>query len=425
MPRPAGNVRLKSARLAAGFNSQQHLADALTKNARQLGIRGLSVGVRQVRRWESDSPPWPQPDCRRVLTHLLGQSMEALGFTPPWGSDSAPDPHDRRPLVSGGAAAIAIGVIPGRAGAVVSQPATVGVDFAAAVRSHRRLYWSVAPTKLHPAVIAHATLGCALLPETAESTRRVIAAALAETYLLAGRMEFFDLREPSMANDTLLLGLQAASEADDSLLGSAIIAHMAFVPGWLGDRNAALERMTAARTYARRALASAEFLAWLDAVEAECETMCGNTRTALNLIGHAEDMLRTGNEHASPEWLDWFSPARLAAFKGNTQMVAGHLPQARESLLTALDSLGPGEDKQRTVVYGDLAAVETAAGSPELACEYAGKALDQLAVTWYATAMDRVREVRRALAPHQNEGCVRDLDDRLYDWSTTLSVLTR
>jgi hypothetical protein len=424
VPRPTGNVRLKAARVAAGFNSQQDLADALTKNAKQLGIRGLSVGVRQVRRWESDNPPWPQPDCQRVLVHLLGQSMEALGFTPPWGSDGTQPHHARRTPSTGGVAALAPAVVPGRVVAA-SQPPTVGPDFEAVTRSHRRLYWSVAPIKLHPAVIAHATLGCALLPETTASTRRTVAAALAETYLLAGRIEFFDLREPSTANDTLLLALQAAGEADAPLLGSAIIAHMAFVPGWVGDRDAALERMTAARTYARRAPASAEFLAWLDAVEAECETRCGNTRTALNLIGHAEDTLETGNEHPSPEWLDWFSPARLAAFKGNTQMLAGHLPQARASLLGALDAMTPGEDKQRTVVYGDLAAVEAASGNPEQACAYAGRALDQLAITWYATGMDRIREVRRALAPHQHERCVRDLDDRLYDWTTTVSVLSR
>ncbi|MCH5671707.1 transcriptional regulator [Streptomyces gilvus] len=424
MPRPTGNVRLKAARVAAGYNSQQDLADALTKSAQQMGIRGLSVGARQVRRWESDNPPWPQPDCQRVLVHLLGQNMEALGFTPPWGTDGPKPDQTRRSLIAGGSVTLGLTVASGRALAV-SQPSTAGADFEAVTRSHRRLYWSVAPTKLHPAVVAHATLGCALLPETTGSTRLTIAAALAETYLLAGRIEFFDLREPSTASNTLLLALQAAGEADDSLLGAGVIAHMAFLPGWVGDREAALERMIAARTYARRAPASAEFLAWLDAVEAECETRCGNTRTALNLIGHAEDVLCSGNEHSSPEWMDWFSPARLAAFKGNTQLIAGHLPQARESLLGALEAMAPGEDKQRTVVYGDLAAVEAASGNPEQACEYAGQALDQLAVTWYATGMDRVREVRRALVPYQHERCVRDLDDRLYDWSTTLSVLSR
>ncbi|MEW2263828.1 transcriptional regulator [Streptomyces sp. NPDC047853] len=424
MSRPTGNIRLKAARVAAGFNSQQDLADALTEHAQSMGIRGLSIGVRQVRRWESDNPPWPQPDCQRVLVHLLGQSLEALGFAPPWGSNGPkPDPV-RRTLVVGGATSLGRAVTPSRGGTAF-QPATVGTDFQAVTRSHRRLYWSVAPAILHPAVLAHATLGCALLPETASPTRAVIAAALAETYLLAGRIEFFDMREPSMAHETLLLALQAAGEADDPMLGSAIIAHMAFIPGWAGDRDAALDRMIAARTYARRATASAEFLAWLGAVEAECETRCGDTRTALHLIGHAEDVLKDGNEHPSPEWMDWFSPARLAAFKGNTHLLAGHLPQAREALLGALEAMTPSEAKQRTVVYGDLAAVEVAAGNPEQACSYAGKALDQLSITWYATGMDRVREVRRALTSHQHERCVRDLDDRLYDWSTTVSALSR
>ncbi|MEU6093328.1 transcriptional regulator [Streptomyces sp. NPDC047079] len=424
MSRSAGNVRLKAARVAAGFNSQQDLADALTRHAETMGMRGLSIGVRQVRRWESENPPWPQPDCQRVLAHLLGQSLEALGFTPPWSTDGPGPERTRRTTAAGGATVMGLSVTTGRTVAV-PQPATAGADFQAVTRSHRRLYWSVAPAKLHPPVVAHAALGCALLPETTDSTRRAIAAALAETYLLAGRIEFFDLREPSVANNTLVLALQAAGEADDSLLGSAIIAHMGFVPGWVADRDGVQERMTAARTYARRAPASAEFLAWLDAVEAECETRCGNARTALHLIGHAEDILEAGNDHSSPEWMDWFSPARLAAFKGNTQMIAGHLPQARETLLEALASMTSAEGKQRTVVYGDLAAVEAASGNPEQACEYAGRALDQLAVTWYATGMDRVREVRRALAPHQRERCVRDLDDRLYDWSTTLSALSR
>ncbi|MFF4348863.1 transcriptional regulator [Streptomyces sp. NPDC001530] len=424
MPRPTGNVRLKAARVAAGFNSQQDLADALTKAAQRLGLRGLSIGVRQVRRWESESPPWPQPDCQRVLVHLLGQSVESLGFTPPWGSDGTQPDRMRRTPVTGDAAAVGLSVVPGRT-AATTQPATAGVDFEAVTRSHRRLYWSVSPDKLHPAVIAHAALGCALLSETSGSTRRTVATALAESYLLAGRIEFFDRREPSSANDTLLLALQAAGEADDPLLGSAVIAHMAFIPGWVGDRDTALERMVAARTYARRVPASAEFLAWLDAVEAECETRCGNTRTALHLIGHAEDVITTGNEHASPEWMGWFSPARLAAFKGNTQLIAGHLPQARETLLRVLDEMPVGEDKQRTVVFGDLAAVEAASGNPQQACEYAARALDQLALTWYATGMDRVREVRRALIPNQREPCVRDLDDRLYGWSTTLSALSR
>ncbi|MFI5469989.1 helix-turn-helix transcriptional regulator [Streptomyces cacaoi] len=407
MARPAGNTRLKSARVAAGYHSQQALADA------------LNAGVRQVRRWESDNPPWPQPEVGQALARLLGQDLEALGFTPPGGVP------ERRPRTVLAATATAVGLAAVPIQAVAVQPASVAADFEAVTRSHRRLYWSVAPATLHPAALSHAALGCALLPETAGQTRRRVASALAETWLLAGRIEFFDLRDVLRAQQTLLRALQAASEADDHLLGAAVLAHTAFIPAWEGEREAAVERMVAARTYGRRGPASAELLAWLDAVEAECETRCGHTRTALHLIGHAEDLLARGGRHDSPEWLDWFSPVRLAAFKGNTQIRAGHLPQARETLLGVLDALGPTEEKQQSVVLGDLAAVEAAVGDAEAACAYAVRALDQLERTWYATGMDRVREVRRQLAPHQDEACVRELDDRLYGWSTTVSALAR
>ncbi|MFF0083477.1 multiprotein-bridging factor 1 family protein [Streptomyces canus] len=408
MSRPAGNTRLKAARLAAGYASQQALADT------------LGVGVRQVRRWESDTPPWPQPELAQALTRMLGQDLASLGFSPPAGVQSD---RGRRAVLSTTAAVVGLAAVPRQA--VAMQPATVAQDFEAVTRSHRHLYWSVAPATLHPAALAHAALGCALLPETAGQTRQLIAAALAETYLLAGRIEFFDLRDADRAQQTLLRALQAAGEADAPLLGAGILAHTAFIPGWAGDRDAAVERMVAARTYARRGPASAELLAWLDAVEAECETRCGHTRTALHLIGHAESVLQAGSEHETPEWLDWFSPVRLAAFKGNTQLKAGHLPQARTTLLGVLDQLDPSEVKQATVVLGDLAAVEAATGDPNAACAFALRALDQLERTWYAMGMDRVREVRRALAPHQQERCVRELDDRLYGWTTTVSALSR
>ncbi|MER8067385.1 transcriptional regulator [Streptomyces sp. NPDC094034] len=424
MSRPTGNIRLKSARVAAGYTSQQALADALTEAAEGLGIQGLAIGVRQVRRWESANPPWPQPDCQRVLTRMLGQDMESLGFVAPWETTGASPDRLRRNLITTTVAAVGLAAVPTRTASAV-QPASVAADFTAVTHSHRRLYWSVAPTTLYPAAAAHASLGCALLPETAGQTRKLIAAALSETWLLVGRIEFFDLREPDRASDTLLRALQAAGEADDPLLGAAVLAHTAFIPGWEGRRDDALERMVAARTYARRGPASAEFEAWLDAVEAECETRCGNSRTALNLIRHGEDAIAAGSRHPNPEWMDWFGPARLAAFKGNTQLKAGHVPQARATLLAVLDELPPGEAKQATVVLGDLAAVEAAAGNPGESCRYAIRALDQLAMTWYATGMERVREVRKSLAPWQYEPCVRELDDRLYSWSTTVSALAR
>jgi hypothetical protein len=160
-------------------------------------------------------------------------------------------------------------------------------------------------------------------------------------------------------------------------------------------------------------------------VEAECETIAGKVREALRLISHAETALATPSEHMSPDWFTWFSPVRLAAFKGHTQLKAGHMPQARETLTAALEAASPADDKQRTVILGDLAAVEAAHGDPEAACQYAEQALDQLGRTWYATGMDLVLEVRKALQQWAGHECVQRLDDHLYGWQTTLSALQR
>ncbi|MET3986651.1 hypothetical protein ABIC27_004548 [Streptomyces sp. PvR034] len=43
----------------------------------------------------------------------------------------------------------------------------------------------------------------------------------------------------------------------------------------------------------------------------------------------------------------------------------------------------------------------------------------------YATGLERVREVRRALGPWEHERYVRDLDDRLYAWGAVVSAIAR
>jgi hypothetical protein len=422
MSRPAGNVRLKAARQSAGYASQQAFADALMRAAPQLGLGHMEVSVRQVRRWESTTPPWPQADHQRLLIHVLQLPIEELGFSPPW--ESSARPSARTPSSSPGRFGYGAAA-PLPQAITAPQPSTVGGDYAAVTVAYRRLYWSVQPSQMHPAVIEHTHLGMHLLGETGGVTRRILATALAESLMLAGRIEFFDLRQPEIADGTFVRALQAAGEAEDPLMGAAILAHAAFVPGWEGKRDDAAERMRAARTYARRAPASVQFLAWLDAVEAECETRCGYPREALRLIGHAEDILKQENENASPDWFTWFSPIRLAAFKGNVQLNAGHLPQARKTLTDVLEEMPEHDGKQRVVVLGDLAAVEAAEEKVEAACARAEEALDQLAITWYATGMDRIREVRRTLQPWANHECVRHLDDRLYEWGTTLSALQR
>ena len=120
---------------------------------------------------------------------------------------------------------------------------------------------------------------------------------------------------------------------------------------------------------------------------------------------------------------NWFSETRLAGFKGNTLLMDRQPGPAKETLRGVLDRLTGDDQKQRSVVLGDLAAVAVSENAPEEACRLAEMALDQLARTWYATGMARVRAVRESLSQWESLPCVRGLDERLYDWNTTISAL--
>lgn len=421
----AGNTRLRSARQALGLRSQQQLAEAITRVGLGIGLR-ISITERTVRRWESDNPPWPHPDHQAAIEHLFGRPVTELGFTPPWAGDEPDSPQTAAsPTIAAGAAAGPLAVFPRRAPSD-PLPGSVVADYIAITSAYRHMYWAVPPAQLHDTVAAHVKLGAGLVASVPEAARRSLAAAVSESSLLAGRIEFFDLQNPQQAQASLVIALQAAQDAHDSLLGSAVLAHMAFIPAFSGDARRAEEardKIRAARQFARRGSASPEMLAWLDAVEAETETRFGDTRKALQLIRHAEDIYTSEEPRPSPAWLDWFSPVRLAGFKGNTLLADRQPGPARETLQGVLDHLPEHALKQRSVILGDLAAVAASEDDPDEACRLAELALDQLARTWYATGMARVRAVRASLSPWESLPCVCRLDERLYDWNTTINAL--
>jgi hypothetical protein len=306
-------------------------------------------------------------------------------------------------------------------------PGSIAADFITITSAYRHMYWTVPPAQLHDAVATHVKLGIVLVSSVPEAARRSLATAISESGLLAGRIEFFDTQRPQEAQQSFVVALQAAQDAHDSLLGSAVLAHMAFIPAFSGDSRRveeARDKIRAARTFARRASAPPEMLAWLDAVEAEVETRFGDTRKALQIIRHAEEIYATQEPRPLPAWLDWFSPVRLAGFMGNTLLMDRQPGPARETLRRVLDQLPEDSAKQRSVILGDLAAVAVSESDPEEACRLSELALDQLARNWYATGMARVRAVRESLSQWGSQPCVRRLDERLYDWNTTINALT-
>jgi tetratricopeptide (TPR) repeat protein len=414
-----GNARLRAARQGLGLRSQAALAEAVTEAARSIGLR-ISVTARTVRRWESATPPWPHPEHAAALEALFRRPVTDLGFVAPWQDEQANTPNTLEASKTHQSGSRSLG----RIGPTL--PVAVVADFAAITTAYRHLYWTIPAADLSLLVAGHASFGASILSATADSARQVLATALSEVALLAGRLAFFDLQEPEVAQPHFVLALQAAYEANDSLLGAAALAHMAFAPAFSGDRTRAEEardRIRAAHAFARRGDAPPAVTAWLNAVEAEIETCLDNSRDALRLIDRAETLLAHSPDDAElPAWFDWFSFTRLQGFKGNTLVAAGRPHQAQVVLEQALADLPDDASKQRSIILADLAAAAAVADKDATrACELLAEAIESVSTQWYATAMDRIKAARDSLREYESLPAVRNLDAKLYDWHTTVN----
>lgn len=414
---------LRSARQSLGLRSQEALAAALNQAAREIGLR-VSINARTVRRWESAEPPWPQAEHVQALEALFDRPITQLGFT----SSRRAGGEVTSARTHGSAYSETWASRHGGAGGAMLPP-SVATDWAVGTAAFRRLYWSVPAARLQRLVSEHAGLGWDLMPQIPGAAKAVMARAVAESSLLSGRLEFFDLQQPELARPSFTLALQAAGEAGDDFLGAATLAHMAFAPAFSGDPTRAedaRDKLRGARVFARRGNPSGEMIAWLDAVEAEVETRLGDPRRALQILEHAEQAYGEYDpqENPSPPWLDWFSATRLAGFKGNTLLAAGMGAEARETLEQALVDLPAEAIKQRAVFLADLAAAAVLERDPEQACTYLEQALGVLGEHWYATAMDRVRDVRKTLREWDSLPKVKKLDDQLYNWHTMIRSLS-
>jgi hypothetical protein len=468
--RATGNVALRALRLARHWTQAEFCA-AFEARSREFG-RPLSLSVRQVRRWESANPPCPLPAYQRVLEALFGVPVIEMGFRPSWtawtpdGASAGPagvaddcaggawghgwqrsheryGPVRRRDFMAG---AVALGSLPMASAAPGTEhdPDSVGrlrewqayggpgvrgpldstmVDGYVGITTHqRKLYWAVPAPRMYPTVTAHAQFGIALLRGSGDAVLRGrLAGSVAEAALLAARIAFFDLRQPNDARHYYQEALASAREADDHALGSAVLAHLAFIPAYSGQAGEARDLVRAAHAHASRGV-SAVHKAWLYACEAEIEAKLGGSARSIDLIGRCEDMYGREVRYETPEWLDYFDASRISGFRGYCELAVGRASQAANSLRETLTTLAPSATKQRAIVLADLADSYARQAEVERACQLLTDTLHSLQNQWYATAMERVQGVRGTLLRYGDTRPVRELDDALHTWRHTLAM---
>lgn len=247
---------------------------------------------------------------------------------------------------------------------------------------------------------------------TAARVRSDLLVLLGRANLLAGRLCFFDADRPFEARAHLDLAREAAEQAGDTVLGSVVLGHLAFLP-------TAKHNFAAAESYLVAALAllgsgrSHLIESWLHAVGSEVHAKAGNGPAALRSVDTALDEMGKSAMPAPP-WFDFYDTRRFAGFQGFALRRANRFDEARASLEGLVRSGAGLSAKQAAVTLVDLAAVHVAAGDLDEGCRLATSAAEQLRHPTYATGIERLHEFRRTL-PDQQHPAVRLLDDTILE----------
>ncbi len=287
------------------------------------------------------------------------------------------------------------------------EPTTINVLESLALR-YQTMYHSTPPAELMIPVTAHLDLVDDLAKGASRQVQQRLLRNHSQVALLAGRLSFFDLRDPMAARAYYSMALDSSREAGDPHLSAATLGHMSFVPAASGEFSAAIDLLDGADKYASKATV---LPSWLAAVEAEIRATAGETRASLNAIDRAEGGLVAA--HEVPAWMDYYDATRLKGFKGFAYLAAGKPEEARNALGDALSSLNVGAVKQRAVFLADLATAFVYEGEVDKGCELAGEAAVALTKAGYATSAERLHEFRELVRPWQDRASVKELDERL------------
>jgi transcriptional regulator with XRE-family HTH domain/tetratricopeptide (TPR) repeat protein len=287
------------------------------------------------------------------------------------------------------------------------KPPTLNTLESLALR-YQAMYHSTPPAELLIPVTAHLEIVDDLAKGGSGETQRRLLRNHSQVALLAGRLSFFDLRDPMGARAYYGMALDAAREAGDPYLSAATLGHMSFVPAAGGAFTAAIDLLDGAGKYASKLTV---LPSWLAAVEAEIRAKAGQTKASLNAIARAENALAV--THELPIWMDYYDQTRLEGFKGFAYLSGGKPEEARTALSEALATLDIAALKQRAVFLTDLATTYVHEGEIDKSCELAGEAAVELTRAGYATSKARLHEFRDLVEPWHDRASVKDLDERL------------
>jgi tetratricopeptide (TPR) repeat protein len=220
----------------------------------------------------------------------------------------------------------------------------------------------------------------------------------------------FDLHQPAKAQGYYDTAMLAAAEAGDPALAAWLLANTSYLYVHRGDVPAALDAAQGAGTFARRCTITTQH-AWLASLEAELHATLADRCATEAALRRADRAMRLATTEARRPGIDFFSPAKLAAYKGSCFMLLGQPAGAREHCQEALALLSPAAHTRAFVEF-DLATTFADQSEVERACELARETLSRLGPDERTPRLvRRVQDFRRSLDRNGSARIVRDLDE--------------
>jgi hypothetical protein len=448
----AGNIALRSARQSRGW-TQEDFAEQFWAAAQRRGLR-LSLSVRQVRRWESTDPPWPQAPYRTVLEDLFGVPTTELGFTPtPFlhtdKTDGRPEAGTAEPSDAGlaysGSMADTLRAVSelGRAD-VQRRSFLTNATFVAAALAAPSRDWLLASLesqqsgrrrRISPEHVAAIRDAFARFQQMdvigggGDDVRRLVATYLAEhvmpivsepqhpsvqaalfevaseqTYL-AGWMAY-DSGRHGLAQRYLIQSLRLAQASGNQVLGAHVLAGMADQATQQGHPAEGLGLARAGR-HGLRGLTAPAALTDLWVLEARAHAAMGDVISTVHAIDAAErtyDRIDTAEE---PEWARFIDEAYVTGEIANSLRDVRDAGNAdRFATQSVAACRRQNRNRRASLSYAVLATSHVQRGDLEAAAHAATQSLTMADGVPSIRCTASLNKIRMQLAPHRGNSAV-------------------
>ncbi|MFJ6568669.1 hypothetical protein ACIQNU_14685 [Streptomyces sp. NPDC091292] len=416
-----GTGKLANLRRDAGYTQASFVA-AFLKEAARLGIPA-TTGVRQVRRWETGSPPpLPHPGQQLVLEAMFGLPLAEMGFEVPAhrkaiGEGISDDGEvKRRTFVTHSGAIAAASILPDRHGP------RIGAGEASELRGRLQSLYTVdhvsggIPAKARAQKLEH--LITTILNESVYTGR--IGQALQTTLceLLCHRAWFgYDGGPPEEARAVCMEAMTTAQLVGSPLLQVRALNTLSLLSVDAGRSWEAASAVENAYSLAQRAGAGPTVHLVISLREANAATSAGDLSGARRALMRAVSYQgRADGEAEVPRWARFAGPVEVDYATAAYHAKDGKPARAVPFLRSAVDGLGGGYTRNAAWYRARLAQTLLATGEVEEAChemtgvlracggvssarlrhrlsafEYAAKAIDHPAAR---EAVDRVRHAK-------------------------------